>query len=59
MMRFLRRLFRRQEKPKPAPPAVPSGSAQTGARSRMAARKYWEAKVAADRERRGTPEKRP
>ncbi len=45
MMRFLRRLFRRQEKPKPA--------------DRDAARKHWEAEVADDRKRRGTPEKRP
>ncbi len=57
MMRFLRRLFRRQERPKPAPPPVASG-AQTKA-DQDAARKHWEAEVAADRKRRGTPEKRP
>ena len=57
MMRFLRRLFRRQEKPKPAPPSVPSGRAQTEA-DQDAARMHWEAEVAADRKRRGTPEKR-
>jgi hypothetical protein len=58
MMRFLRRLFRRQEKPKPAPPPVPSGGTQTEA-DQDAARKHWEAEVADDRKRRGTPEKRP
>ena len=58
MTRFLRRLFRRQGKPKPAPSPVPSGWAQTEA-DQDAARKHWEAEVAADRKRRGTPDKRP
>jgi hypothetical protein len=54
-MRFLKRLFRRQEKP--APPAVPSGVAQTEAQQ-DAARKHMEADVAADRKRRGATDKR-
>ncbi len=55
-MRFLKRLFRRQNKP--APPRVPSGVAQTGA-EKDAARKYWEAEGAADRKRRAATDKRP
>jgi hypothetical protein len=55
-MRFLKRLFRRQEKP--APPSVPSGVGQTEAQQ-DAARKHMEADVAADRKRRGATDKRP
>ncbi len=50
-MRFLKRLFRPQNKP--APPHVPSGA------EKDAARKYWEAERAADRKRRGATDKRP
>jgi len=55
-MRFLKRLFRRQNKP--ATPRVPSGVAQTGA-EKDAARKYWDAQRAADRKRQGATDKRP
>ncbi len=55
-MRFLKRLFLRQSKP--APLRVPSGVAQTKA-EQDAARKYWEAEVAADRKRQGSTDKHP
>ncbi len=55
-MRFLKRLIRRQNKP--APLRVPSEVAQTKA-EQDAARKYWEAEVAADRKRQGESDKRP
>jgi len=55
-MGFLKRLFRRQNKP--ATPRVPSGVAQTGA-EKDAARKYWEAERAADRKQRGAADKSP
>jgi len=52
----LRRLFRRGSRgaAQPASPVV----AQTEA-EQDAARKYWKAEVAADRQRRGKPDKRP
>jgi hypothetical protein len=55
-MRFLKRLFRRQEKP--VPPPVPKGVAQTEAQQ-DATRKHMEADVAADRKRRGATDTRP
>jgi hypothetical protein len=55
-MKFLKRLFRRQEKP--APPPVPSGGTQTEAQQ-DSTRKHMEAEVAADRKRRGATDIRP
>jgi hypothetical protein len=55
-MRFLKRLFRRQERP--VPPPVPKGVAQTEAQQ-DATRKHMEAEVAADRKRRGATDTRP
>jgi hypothetical protein len=55
-MRFLKRLFRRQEKP--APPPVPKGVAQTEAQQDDT-RKHMEADVAGDRKRRGATDTRP
>jgi hypothetical protein len=58
MMRFLRRLFRRQGKPKPEPPSLPPGVAQTQA-EQDTSRQRMEADVAADRKQRGATDKRP
>lgn len=57
-MRFLKRLFRREGKPKPAPPSLPQGVAQTQA-EQDTAREHMEADVAADRKKRGATDKRP
>lgn len=57
-MRFLKRLFRRQGKPKAAPPSLPRGIGQTQA-EQDTTREHMEADVAADRERRGATDKRP
>ena len=57
-MSILKRLFRRQEKPKPEPPSLPRGVAQTLA-EQDATRERMEAEVAADRERRGATDNHP
>jgi hypothetical protein len=57
-MSFLKRLFRRQEKPKPETPSLPRGVAQTQA-EQDTTREHMEADVAADRKKRGTTDKRP
>ena len=56
-MRFLKRLFRLQEKPRPAPPSLPRGVGQTQA-EQDTTRDHMEADVAADREKRGATDKR-
>jgi len=57
-MRFLKRLFRRQGKPKPAPPSLPRGVAQTQA-EQDTTREHMEADVAADRKKRDATDKHP
>ncbi len=57
-MRFLKRLFRRQEKPRPEPPSLPRGIGQTQA-EQDTTREHMEADVTADREKRGATDKRP
>jgi hypothetical protein len=57
-MSFLKRLFRRQGKPKPEPPSLPRGVAQTQA-EQDTTREHMEADVGADREKRGATDKRP
>ena len=58
MMRFLKRLFRRQGKPKPEPPSLPRGVAQTQG-EQDTSREHMEADVADDREKRGATDNRP
>lgn len=57
-MSFLKRLLRRQEKPKPEPPSLPRGVAQTQA-EQDTTREHMEADVAADRKKRGATDERP
>ena len=57
-MSFLKGIFRRQGKPKPAPPSLPQGVAQTQA-EQDTTREHMEADVTADRKRRGATDKRP
>jgi hypothetical protein len=57
-MSFLKRLFRRQQKPKPEPPSLPRGVAQTQA-EQDTTREHMEADVAADRKKRGATDNRP
>jgi hypothetical protein len=58
MMKFLKRLFRRQGKPKPEPQSLPRGVAQTQT-EQDTTREHMEAGVADDRKKRGATDKRP